>query len=119
MKRRPTTVFAAIRDTFRTHRIARQHQRVIDAVMSNARANSDAEFHRIMANFYTERASSIDPQIDWWDFAEAKQKEYDHVEEHQAHGARGAETAAVVDAEKARYVRLLNGPDQAGEGGAA
>lgn len=119
MNRRPTTVFAAIRDTLRSNRIAKQKQRVIDAVKVQARATSDKEFHRIMSDFYTQRVAAIDPHNDWWEFAENKQKEQDHVEEHQSHGARSEEAAAVVAAEQARYVQLLNAYSDAGEGGAS
>lgn len=42
-----------------------------------AKLIADAEFHRMMANFYTERVASLDPHTQWWEFAEAKQKQYD------------------------------------------
>ncbi len=43
-----------------------------------AKLLSEASYHRIMANFYTERAASLNPHTQWWEFADAKQKEYDH-----------------------------------------
>lgn len=119
MKRRPTTVFAAIRDTLRENKIAKQKQRVDDAIKVRARAASEKEYHRVMADFYTERAAGVDPHQDWWEFAAAKEKETEHVAECQAYGARADEAAAQVVAEKARYVQLLNGHGGTGQGSAS
>lgn len=70
---------------------------------------ADAEFHRSMANFYTERVLSIDPHAgpaEAWEFAEAKQKQYDHQLDCVHEEKRIEEARAVVEARKAELKKL-------------
>lgn len=59
----------------------RAYERQKKVVHVCAHHQSQAEYHRLLADFYTERVMSIDPHTDWWAFAEAKQKQYDHQTE--------------------------------------
>lgn len=97
----------------------KQQERIEDAVRDHAKLISDADYHRIMANYYTARAATIDPNNDWWGYASVKQKEYDNVQEHARYVERATEAGARVEAEQARAVRLYNGPDVAGSEGQA
>lgn len=107
-------ILSVIRDVLRNNRMSKQKDRVENAVRTLAQAQADAEFHRVMANHYTLRAGETDPQVDWWGYAENKQKEQDHVESHAVYSRKAFEANAMVKAEQARYVRLLDGPGVAG-----
>lgn len=108
MKKRPTTVFALIRDTIIGDRVKKQYERVEASIKAKAQAVSDAEFNRTMANFYTERVLALDPHnIDQvWDFADAKQKQHDHQHECIRFEAKVDELQARVAAETQRFTTL-------------
>lgn len=72
------SILQLIRDTVRHSRIQNRYEKVEQAIKNKARIISDLEFHRTMSNFYTERVMDINPHEDWWAFAQAKQKQYDH-----------------------------------------
>lgn len=70
------------------------------------------EFNRTMGNFYTERVLDIDPHQDWWAFAEAKQKQYDHQLDFVRYEKRSQEADAKVEANKQAFFaaqKELNG----------
>lgn len=98
--------------------IKAQQQKVEDAIRVKAQRIGDLEYERTMANFYTDRSMSIDPQTDWWGFADAKQKQHDHQLAFVACEGRVEVATARVAAETARYVRLLDRSADTGAGGA-
>ena len=106
MKKQHTSILQAIREMIHNQREYKAKERITDALKAHAKAASDAEYHRIMADFYTKRADKIDPEIDWWGFAEAKQKETEHVQDHQHKVIQRNEAMIKVDAEQARYNKL-------------
>lgn len=59
-----------------------------DAISHAADLAGDAEAARVKANFYTCMLLDIDPNHDWWQFAWAKQKQFDAQDEHDALTAR-------------------------------
>ncbi len=108
-------LFDAIRNTLRDARIDRQSERVRDAMVDAAKIASDKEYHRLMADFYTGRKQSVDPQLAWWEFAAAAQKEYEHAKAYQRFAARYEEAAAAVEAERARQVQMHDGHSGTGQ----
>ena len=114
--KRHTTLFGLLRELVCGDPQQKQKERVEKAVKAQAQLNSDAEFHRTMTDFYTLQVDNIDPHTDWWEFADAKQKEHDHVEQYQKYAASREEAAALVAAEHARYVRLQHGYTDTSEG---
>lgn len=110
MKRHPpTTVWGALKEAVVGDPLAKQYERVEAAVKAKAKCVSDAEFNRTMAGFYTERVLSIDPHAgpeQAWEFADAKQKQYDHQIACVGNDHDVEEAAKVVEAETARYLQL-------------
>lgn len=74
-------LYLLFRDTLLGDPVSTQYEREQREQRTRAREEAEAEYHRIMANFYTDRVLAIDPNADWWGFAEAKQKQYDHQTE--------------------------------------
>lgn len=66
----------------------------------HAAAQGDAEFHRLMADYYTKLAAATDHTLHWWDYADAKQKEQDNVALFQKYSAQADEFGAKVEALK-------------------
>lgn len=118
MKRPATTLWGLIREVIKGDPLTKQNERVEEAIKAKAQKVSDAEFNRTMANFYTERLLGIDPNTDWWEFADAKQKQHDRQAACMEHEAGLAEAAKLVEAETARYVQLHNELCGTGQGGA-
>jgi hypothetical protein len=106
MKKLHRTFFGLLREVFFGDPLQKQYERVEAAVKAKAKCVSDAEFNRTMANFYTERLDSIDPNTDWWEFADAKQKQYDHQTTCVSNDAAVEEAAQIARAEIARYSAL-------------
>lgn len=55
-----------------------QYDREQRQMRITAREEAEAAYHRKLADYYTERVLALDPNEAWWEFAEAKQKQYDH-----------------------------------------
>lgn len=92
-----------IRSTLRSNRVRKQYERVEKAIREKAQLVSDLEFNRTMGNFYTERVLDIDPHTDWWNFAEAKQKQHDHQNDFVRYEKRIQEADAKVEANKQAF----------------
>jgi hypothetical protein len=93
-------------DTFRSNRQRKQQERVEDAVKAHAELVGEGHVQKIMAEFYTNRVATIDHTQHWWAYAQAKQKEHEHVQECIALVAKADEAAARIDAEIARAEAL-------------
>jgi hypothetical protein len=77
---------------------AQRRERLAElAIKSYSRLQAEAEFHRCLCNWYTDRVAEIDPHADWNGFAAMKQKEHDHGREFQAYSERAAQALAVAD----------------------
>lgn len=96
----------AVKNYIKSSRVRNQYERVERAIRNKAQLASELEFHRTMGDFYSERVQSIDPHTDWWNFAEAKQKEYDHNEDSVRLSNRIVEADAKVNANKAAFLAM-------------
>lgn len=102
MSRRKVGILAVLREVFRSNQVRKQRERVEAAVREHAQLESEVRYQHVMAQYYTGRVAEITPAHNWWEYAEAKQKEHDHVEEYVQLLQQCGEAAARVDAEKAR-----------------
>lgn len=107
MKQHPT-LWSMLREIVFGDPVKKQYERVEQAIRAKAQRVSDAEFNRTMANFYTERVLAIDPHTDWWDFADAKQKQYDHQNDCVKNDKRVEEAHVIVEAEAQRFHAIRN-----------
>ena len=96
-------IIQTIRCTLRSNRVRKQYERVEKSICVKAQLVSDLEFSRTMSNFYTERVLDIDPHKDWWAFAEAKQKQYDHRNDFTLYEKRIEEADAKVEGNKQAF----------------
>jgi 7-keto-8-aminopelargonate synthetase-like enzyme len=101
-----TTLWGLLREIVVGDPVKKQYERVETAIKTKAQKVSDAEFNRTMANFYTDRVLGIDPHQDWWDFADAKQKQYDHQTACVKNDQQVNEAHARVEAEAQRFHAL-------------
>lgn len=101
-----TSLWALLRDAVMGDPINKQYEAVEEAIKAKAERASAAEFNRTMANFYTSRVGSLDPHTHWWDFADAKQKQYNHQEAFIHNEQQTVEAQAIVDAQTARFHAL-------------
>lgn len=92
-----------IRGMFRDNRVRANYDKLEKAIRTKAKFVSDLEFHRSMADFYTSRVLEIDPDNDWWYFADSKQKQYDHQQDLLAYEKRVEEADAEVAAQKLAF----------------
>jgi hypothetical protein len=97
---------SAVRKFRISRRFRAQYERVEKSIRAKAQLVSDLEFHKTMQSFYTERVLEIDPHVDWWDFADAKQKQHDHQMDCIHLERRVAEAEAKVEATKNAYRAL-------------
>lgn len=97
---------SAVRKFRISRRFRAQYERVEKSIRAKAQLVSDLEFHRTMQSFYTERVFDIDHNTDWWDYAEAKQKQHDHQMDCLRLEKRVAEAEAKVEATKNAYKAL-------------
>lgn len=93
-----------IKSTLRGNRVRKQYQRVEKAIREKAQMVSELEFNRTMGNFYTERVLDIDPHQDWWGFADAKQKQYEHQNDFLRYEKRIEEADAKVEGNKQAFL---------------
>lgn len=100
------TLWSLLREIVVGDPVKKQYERVETSIKAKAQRVSDAEFNRTMANFYTERVMAIDPHTDWWDFADAKQKQYDHQIACVKNDRQVDEAHARVIAETGRFHAL-------------
>lgn len=99
-------ILQEIKNYIRSNRVRKQYERVEKAIRDKALLASELEFHRTMGDFYTERVQTIDPHSDWWNFAEAKQKEYDHKEDSNRVANRILKANAKVSANKLAFLAM-------------
>lgn len=98
-------------ELFHPERVRKQYDRVLTAAKAHARAKSNAEFERTMADYFTVRVLGIDPHTNWNGFAEVKQKQHDHQNECLSYEKQAADAAAKLQAEEARYLKMTQKPD--------
>lgn len=84
-------------------RVDTLYEKIEIAIRKKADLIAEQEFDRTMANFYTERLLEIDPNVDWWGFAQNKQKQHDHQESFTQLTDKIAEAEAVVKGRKAAF----------------
>jgi len=92
-----------IRGMFREKRVRASYAKLEEAMRAKAKFVSELEFHRSMVDFYTSRVQEIDPYNDWWNFADSKQKQYDHQQDLLVYGKRVEEADAKVAARKSAF----------------
>lgn len=86
----------------------RAYEQLQDAYKALSRRIAAAEYHRVMAQFYTDRVLEIDPNANWWGFAHAKQCQFDHQEDQRYCQKRIEEAEATVNACRARLQQLTH-----------
>lgn len=106
IKKYPTTLWGMVREVFASTALERQQERVAEATTLKARKRADAEFDRTMAHFYTERATALDPNISWWEFAAAKEKEREHNEDFRLNTEAAARAEARVEEQLVKLAAL-------------
>lgn len=79
---------------FKRLRADSRKEKLEAAVRKHAAAQGDAEFHRLMTDYYTGLATTIDHTRRWWEYADAKQKESDNMTLFQKYSAQAAEFGA-------------------------
>lgn len=109
MKRRGN-LWHMVRDVLFGTPVRRKYDKVEAAIKAKAEAMSQREFHLAMWNFYTARVEIIEPHLNWWGFAEAKQKQYDHSIEAATWEDRVEEADGVLAARDAELKVLEGGP---------
>lgn len=107
MRAQPTSVLAAIRESFRSRRVKDSYAKLEEAIKTKAELVGKAEFCRTMANFYTGRVAVIDPHQQWWDFAEAKEKQYTHQISCVTLEAKIEEATKLIEARTAQFERTV------------
>lgn len=103
------SMWAWLLDLIKGDPVARQYEKVEDAIRTQSQSVADAEADRILCDFYTERVNTIDPHTDWWGFADAKQKQVDHTASWTRNVQRVEEAKAKVEAAKVRMKEVSNG----------
>lgn len=89
-------------DMIRTDKERQRKERVENAAKAHAQAKAEVEAERLMCDFYSERVANIDHETHWWEYAEAKQKEADHLAAWRRAVDKAQEAEAKLEAEKAR-----------------
>lgn len=107
MRRRKDNLFRLLRDTLWGEPTVVAFKRVEEAMKDKAKHVSDAEFNRTMTDFYTDQVKDIDHEHDWWRYAEAKQKEFDHHEAWLAAKSRAVEAETKIAAERQRFSSIM------------
>lgn len=79
------------------------YEKLQAAIRKQAHHIGEAQYHLTMRQFYGERVKALDPHTDWWEFAEAKQKWYEHQEDYTAECAKADECDATVAARREQY----------------
>lgn len=102
-----TSIIIAIKAGLRLNKTRKLYEKLETAVTKKAELQARMEFNRSMANFYTDRVLSIDPHQDWWRFAEAKQKQFNHQEDCTLLSGRIEEAQAVIVAREQELHELL------------
>ena len=94
------TIIRAIVQGFRNNRRQQQKERLERAVLKAAQLYGEVEATRIMRDYYRDAASKIDPNKDWWAFAETKHKETEYDNDLDVTYRDANEAAARVEALK-------------------
>lgn len=98
----------ALRRFLKDNKTRPLYDRVEKQIRKKAQLMGDLEYHRTMSNFYTDRVLEIDHNTDWWNFAEAKQKQADHQEDFLAYENKIKEADAKVQAANAALEKHLH-----------
>lgn len=107
--KRYDSLWAMLKDALFGCPIQKQEERVDYAVTRHAEALGDIQFAYMMRKHYADLAQSIKPDINWWGYANAKEKEKHYEELYQANCERAAELSAKMDAERARLATIRAG----------
>lgn len=105
MRQKPT-LLSSIRETVFGDPYTELFAKVEKATHQKAQLVADAEFNRTMANFYTERVMNLDPHTQWWEFAQAKDKQYEYQMEYVALERRIEEAEKKVQARTEQFHSL-------------
>ncbi len=89
-----------IRETIRSGKLRKQYAFVEKCIREKAHLMSNLEFCRTMADFYTERVLEIDPNREWWDFADSKQKQTEFQQDFELYQKRIVEAEARIVASR-------------------
>lgn len=73
-----------------------------------ARFKAESAYHADLALYYDGVARSIDPNQDWWRFADNKQRWFDHVKERDFEWQRATAAQAKLEAAQKRLAALLS-----------
>lgn len=79
---------------------------VKEAMRELSRREAEANYHRRLRDFHETEAAEIDPNTDWWTFAQHKQEAQDHCIEQDVELMRVRKAQAKVDAAKERLRKL-------------
>ena len=57
----------------------------------------EAEAHRVLADHYTTAVLDVDPNTNWWRFAELKQKQHEHQTSHTPYMQRAEQARETME----------------------
>jgi hypothetical protein len=106
MKKPYKSVLTVLREFIVGDPLVRHYGHVERAIKRKAERVADAEFARTMAHFYTERVLNIDHNVDWWGFADAKQKQHDYQRDTLLYDKRVDEASQQAEARMKQYQRV-------------
>lgn len=92
------SLIAHVVEAVRGNPVQDAYDRVQQAQKVLAHRISDAHFHYEMTNFYNNRSECFDPHTHWNEFADAKQKWHDHMQDMVYAERRVEEARATLDA---------------------
>lgn len=76
----------------------RLQEKVDEAAKTLAARRGESEVSRYMMQFFMDRADNIDPVDDWWGYAQARQKQEDHMQDLRINQRRVEECWARLEA---------------------
>lgn len=93
---------------FLDDRISRARTRMKDAAEVSARQHAEVKYHSYLHYFHEDIATYIDPNTNWWTFADHKQKSLDHSNEMSRWMDRATTADAKLNAAALRLNKLRN-----------
>jgi len=100
-------LLSVLKSVFLGDPVRRYYTKLQDAQVVCARHESEMEFSRAMANFFTMRVTTLDPNKHWWEFAEAKDKQVEYLRDLARHKERSTNAQAVLEARYDQYMAAL------------
>jgi hypothetical protein len=107
--KRYNSLWAMLKDSIFGCPIQKQEERLDKAVTRHAESLGDIQFAYMMRKHYTDLAAAIRPDVNWWGYASAKEKEQYYEEMYQQGCERAAELEACVSAERTRLATIRAG----------